>query len=71
MTRIRVNAHMIRKNQAGERNPVITVERDGVTTFCHEVSILGPSKVVYRPDDPLTDNTRVWIETTAEVVILS
>ena len=35
----------------------------------HEVEVLGPSKIVYRPDKPMSCGERVWIETEAEVNI--
>jgi hypothetical protein len=38
-------------------------------TYAHEVEILGNSKVVYSPDDPLPCGARLWIETDAEVVV--
>ena len=37
--------------------------------YGHKVEILGPSKVVYSPDKPLSCGARVWIETEAEVKI--
>jgi hypothetical protein len=33
----------------------------------HVINILGPSKVVYSPDKPLSCGAKVWIETEAEV----
>ena len=35
--------------------------------YAHEVRIEGPSKIVYRPDKPLSCGARVWIETYGEV----
>jgi len=34
------------------------------------VEILGPSKVVYSEDKPLSCGAHVWIETQAQVVVL-
>lgn len=70
LTRIHVNQHVIRANaKSGARDPVLTVKTSGGNTYAHEVSILGPSRVVYSPDCPLSCGARVWVETTADVVI--
>lgn len=69
-TIIHVNQHVIRSNQkTGAREPVITVKQGKKNTYTHEVEILGPSRVVYSPDKPLSCGARVWIETTGEVLI--
>ena len=66
---IHVNMHVIRKNKKkGERNPTITVKTYKTNTYAHEVDILGPSKVIYSPDKPLSCGARLWIETHSEVV---
>ena len=66
--RIHVNMHHIRFNKKHRTNkPVITVKTSKSNTYAHEVNILGPSKVVYKPNKPLSRGARVWIETTAEV----
>ncbi len=76
--------HVIRKNhKSGEREPVITVKShkqksNGEFTkshqkndYCHEVSISGPCKVIYSPDEPLSCGARVWIETESDIVCLT
>lgn len=69
LTRVHVNQHVIRRNKAtGEREPPITVKRGRTNTRAHSVAILGESRVVYRPDNPLSCGARLWIETHAEVV---
>lgn len=68
VTKIHVNQHVIRANKKhGTNDPAITVRRGRVTTRAHEVAILGPSRVIYRPDKPLRCGARVWIETEATV----
>ena len=60
--------HHTRFNKKHRTNkPVITVKTSKSNTYAHEVNILGPSKVVYKPNKPLSCGARVWIETTAEV----
>ena len=69
-TRIHVNQHKIRSNKKNNLNePVITVKTSKSNTYGHEVEIMGPSKVIYSPDKPLSCGARVWIETNAEVNI--
>jgi len=68
--KIHVNQHTIKRNaKTGEREPVITVKTYKSNDYAHEVEILGPSRVVYRPDKPLPCGAKVWIETDAEVKI--
>ena len=68
--RIHINQHKIKANKKYNLNdPVITVKTSKSNIYGHEVDIKGPSKVVYNPDKPLSCGARVWIETTAEVVI--
>ena len=69
-TRIHVNQHKIRSNKKHNLNePVITVKTSKSNNYGHEVEILGPSKVVYSPDKPLSCGAKVWIETESEVKI--
>ena len=68
MKRIHVNMHKVRANKKhGTNEPVLTIKEGKCNTYCHEVDILGPSKLVYRPDKPLSCGARVWIETDAEI----
>lgn len=68
-TIIHVNQHAIRRNlKNGTSEPVITVKTYKENRYAHAVEILGPSRVVYSPDKPLSCGARVWIETTGEVV---
>ena len=67
---IHINQHIIKRNtKTGERKPVITCKTYKDNKYGHEVVIKGDSKVVYRPDKPLSCGARVWIETKAEVRI--
>ena len=69
-TRIHVNQHKIRSNKKHNLNePVITVKTSKLNTYGHEVEVLGPSKIIYSPDKPLSCGARVWIETEGEVKI--
>ena len=66
--RIHVNQHVIRSNKKNNENkPVITVKTYQDNTYGNEVEILGQSKVVYRPDKPLSCGAKVWIETESKV----
>lgn len=70
LSRIHVNQHVIRSNRkTGDNAPVLTVKTSRGNRYAHEVTIQGPSKVIYSPDRPLSCGATVWIETNAEVVI--
>jgi len=69
---IHVNQHKIKSNKKhGATEPVITVKTYKSNTYCREVIIKGPSKVVYRPEKPLSCDARVWIETESEVTCIN
>ena len=63
---IHVNQHAIRRKE--ER--CITVKQGKTNTYAREVVIHGPSRVVHRPDKPLSCGAKVWIETEAPVEII-
>ena len=70
-TRIHVNQHVIKRNaKTGETEPVLTVKQGRKNTYAHEVEILGPSRVVYSPEKPLSCGARVWVETESAVVFI-
>ena len=67
-TVIHVNQHKIRSNIKNKRNdPVITVKTYKSNDYTHEVNIKGDSKVVYKPNDPLSCGAKVWVGTESEV----
>ena len=75
ITRIHVNQHHIRSNKSkGTDLPVITVKQGKKNTYCNEVEILGPSKIIYggsgKDTKPLLScGARVVVETRAEVIV--
>ena len=61
--------HVIRANRKnGETNPPITVKRGQRNTYARTVEIMGPSRLVYRPNKPLSCGARLWLETEALVL---
>lgn len=74
LTRIHVNQHNIRANNAvcgGEKLPVITVKDYKENRKGFEAVIgNGIARVVYAPDNPLSCGAKVWIETREEVTVL-
>jgi hypothetical protein len=69
-TIIHVNQHVIRANaKSGANDPVLTVKTRKSNQYAHSVEIQGPSRLVYSPDKPLSCGAKVWVETTAPVVI--
>lgn len=70
-TIIHVNQHVIKANRKnGVNNPVLTVKTYKENKYAHDVEILGPSKIVYSKDKPLSCGAHVWIETNSEVIII-
>ena len=70
--RIHVNQHNIKWNKKNPNDlpkPVISVKCGGKNYVGAEAIINGSSKVIYSTNKPLSCGARVWIETTAEVVI--
>jgi hypothetical protein len=67
--RIHVNQHNIRHNaKHDDKKPIFTVKTYKDNTKGFSVEILGPSKLVYSPDNPLSCGAKVWIETDSEVI---
>jgi len=75
-TRIHINQHHIRSNKSkGTDLPVITIKQGKKNTYCNEVEILGPSKIIYSGGGydvkPLLScGARVVIETKSEICII-
>ncbi len=70
--KIHVNQHIIRSNgKTGSREPVITVKTYKSNTYCSEVYIDGPCRVIYSPDKPLPCGAKVWIETDEKVTCVT
>lgn len=75
-TRIHVNQHNIRSNKTkGTELPVITIKQGRKNTYCNQVEILGPSKIVYAgfgcdTKALLGCGARVVIETESEIKII-
>ena len=69
-TIIHVNQHHIKHNAKNEnKKPVLTVKSGKTNRYCNEITITGPSKVIYSPDKPLSCGAKVWIETEEEVIL--
>jgi hypothetical protein len=75
-TYIHVNQHHIRSNKIkGTELPVITIKQGKTNTYCNEIEILGPSKIIYSGAGydikPLLGcGARVIIETESEINII-
>lgn len=67
--RIHVNMHVMRHNtKTGERCAILTIQHKNRSTRAQQIDILGPSRVVYAPDAPLSCGARAWIETMSAVI---
>jgi hypothetical protein len=68
---IHINRNIIQRNaKRGEQEPVVRFEENGKVTYCMEVIIKGPSRMVYRPDKPRPCGAKLWIETEADVELV-
>jgi ribosomal protein L1 len=68
--RIHINQHKIRSNKKNNiEEPVITVKTSKSNNYAKEVEILGKSKLLYKPNNPLSCGAKVWIETNEKVVL--
>ena len=76
-SKIHVNQHHIRSNKTkGTELPVITIKQGRKNTYCNEVEILGPSRIIYGGSGCdakalMSCGARVVIETEAELRIIS
>ncbi len=67
---IHVNRQHIAMNaKDGGDRPVYTVKQAGTTRYAREVSIAGPSRLVYNGKQ-LKCGARAWIETEAEIELI-
>lgn len=72
MTYVHVNRNLIRQNEKREEKvPVISVKRGSSNRYGFEAEILGPCRVVYRPDAPKPCGAKLWIETLSEVALVA
>lgn len=68
--RIHVNQHVIRRNtKTGEREAPLTVKTSRGNIRAHAVDIQGASRVVYSPEQPLACGARVWVQTSAPILV--
>jgi len=68
ITRVIVNRQRVKHNAThGTTLPVFTIREGAKTEYAHAVELLGPARLVYRPDKPLSCGARVWLETTYSV----
>lgn len=67
---IHINQHVIKANRKNnETNPPITCKTYKDTVYGMSVKFTGNSRVIYRPDKPLSCGAHVWIESDHEVLI--
>jgi|TARA_R110000803_G_scaffold63709_1_gene124417 hypothetical protein len=67
---IHVNQHIIKSNRKNkEDKPVLTCKTYKQNVYGNTVEFTGNSRVVYRPDKPLSCGAHVWIETDHPIVV--
>lgn len=71
-TVIHVNQQKIRSNihKTQDLEPVISIKQGKKDISCHEVEILGPSRLVYQPHDPIHCGARLWLEVDPGIKII-
>ena len=70
-TIIHINRNIIQANaKNGTTNPVCRVQCGNKIVYCMEVEILGPSRMVYNPNNPLPCGAKLWIETEGRVNLI-
>jgi len=68
-TMIRINQQLIHANITNNSSePVIDIWQHGTVCRCHEVEIMGPSRILYRPHHGGAYS--LWIEVATEVAVL-
>lgn len=71
-TIIHVNQQVIARNRkTGSNDPPLIVRTYKGAQQAHTVEIMGPSRVVNRPHNPLACGARVWIETDDQVNVFA
>ena len=68
---IHINRNILQQNAKHNRQePVCRVEENGKVTYCMEVVINGPSRMVYSPEKPRKCGAKLWIETDADIELI-
>ena len=76
--RIHVNQHVIKRNNkidithpdaVKEFEPPLTCKNSKDNNYGYEITINEHTRIIYRPDKPLSCGAKVWIETTEPVTI--
>jgi hypothetical protein len=77
LKRIHVNQHKIRSNaKHDEYEPVLTCKTTKSNDYGHEISIKDDTgkevaRVIYRPNKPLSCGAKCWIESRADVDVIT
>lgn len=67
---IHVNRNILNANRKhNKKDPPVTVKTTKDNYYGMEVSINGPSNLIYNNDNPLSCGARLWIETESEIII--
>jgi len=62
-----IDRFQINRNRTSAMKPVVIVRRGAELEHHWGVAIDGPSRLVYRPEEPLEDGTTAWVETDARI----
>lgn len=68
---IHVNQQIIQHNRKYNTSlPPITMKENGLARYAQEIEILGSSKIIHSPHEPLSCGARMWIETESDVELI-
>lgn len=68
--RIHVNRQKIARNRKSpDREAALTCKVSRSNLYGNTITIDGPSRLVYKPDQPLPCGAVAWIETKARVIV--
>lgn len=65
--RVHLDRSRIQRKHPG---PICTVQTSQGSLKAQEVVIHGPSRLIYRPEKPLSCGAKAWVETTARVELV-
>ncbi len=64
LTIIHIDSRKLKSNREKQEKEPIIIVREGSRppAHCHEIEINGPSRLVYRPNHPISSGAVLWIE---------
>ena len=68
---IHINRQVIQHNAKHcKQLPVCRIQEGNKIRYSMEIEIKGPSRMIYRPDNPQPCGAKLWIETESDVELI-